>query len=63
MNQLAEEMRLESAIEYWSNCRGKGTAEQQVMVERTLRDLRSRLDFSMADAAAERDMLMVTERE
>jgi hypothetical protein len=35
--------RLTAAIAYWTNCRGKGTRGQRLMVERTIRELKERL--------------------
>lgn len=63
MTQLQREMQLEESIAYWGNCRGKGTVEQQAMVERTIADLRSRLRFAQADAYGQRIQDAVDERD
>jgi hypothetical protein len=43
MTNTIHAARLENAIAYWNNCRGKGTTAQRAMVERTIAELAARL--------------------
>ncbi len=38
-----DKTQLKAALDYWTNCLGKGTAQQQAMVARTIADIKARL--------------------